>query len=1120
MITRDELDAALLDQISAKVPLALGEIFLSKGYLFPEQLKQILEIQARRLRDESGTTLMTIEESFFGKKVVELGLATDQLVNAGLAEQARRGERGETVRLGQVLVECGVLTAHQVRSVLHKQRKEVLFCPSCYVQYNIVGFDQGASFPCKTCGGELTLPDPSEQAPFDPQTLNYKSVGPGQANIRGTLPDDTSRPSYSRSGEIEGERFGRYRILRKIAQGGMGIVYQALQLDLDRVVALKVLSAGDGASKDQIRRFHREASSAAGLNHPYIVPIHDVGVVDGQHYFTMDYIKGRDLARIIRKGGLPIRDALIITMKVADGLHYAHSQGIVHRDIKPANIILDQLENPRITDFGLVKDLLSDSKVTKTGQVMGTPAYIAPEQVSGEKKIDGRVDVYSLGTVLYELLTSKPPFEAENQVDLVMQVVHDEPPSPRSLNPSIHKDVETICLKCLEKSPLKRYATAGDLQEDIQRYLNGEAIYARPIGWLERFWRKVLRNKAISATVSAAILAVLTISSFAVTAKARAEAGRRENVSQHLRKGRTLFDSSDYTAAILEFEKAMAIDPQSREANIGIQDVERRLLIDHELLIREGNSLYNKRRFEEAESKFAEALRIDDQSEEAKEGNDRVKKALVEVGKVNELQRESESLRLEGVGRAEEARVSPSQQAGAMYVDAVILLRQALAKDRSRDPMSSKSRTSLFELLLQYAEFLLDEKSFDMCYFLLSEAELLEIDPERVELLRIDVDKVSKEYQGYNALLEQGREKLADADYEGAKSAFIQAQEIENSDHVGDLLKRTRYQKGVSEGDAHGSAGFWMEALQAYEVALASASDEDRETVEAKCSRARAEVCTPLTAKADDAQRKGRTVEATELLREVLQIDPSHRLAQSMLAELEKTVEAPKGMVYVPGGEYSLASDPSGRKHLRGSFYLDRFEVTNRQYKEFVDSEGYGREKLWDSEGWVHIEEFKSRDGTPGPQNWSEGSYPGVLANHPVTGISHYEAKAYARWKGKRLPFEWEWEKTASGEAETRRKYPWGDVWDPSIVSSESDQTRAVGGDARDESPFGVRDLGGNVNEWSVGEGDTPVIKGGSFLFRLEAYARCSFRGLPPPLHRSVGTGFRCVSEIRIETNP
>ncbi|MCZ6688488.1 MAG: SUMF1/EgtB/PvdO family nonheme iron enzyme, partial [Planctomycetota bacterium] len=481
---------------------------------------------------------------------------------------------------------------------------------------------------------------------------------------------------------------------------------------------------------------------------------------------------------------------------------------------------------------------------------------------------------------------------------------------------------------------------------------------------------------------------------------------------------------------------------------------------------------------------------------------------------------EAEGLLQKGLHLAEKARHAPLESAGALYPEAIILIRQAAARDPVKDPVASKTLGALFELLLEYAAVALRKESFEMSSFLLSEAELLGNDPERVDKLREEVDEARRVHEGYKRYLTQGRKRLAEGDFQGAIPAILQAMMISETQDAKDVLEQARYQKSMAEGEKHAQAGDWEEAHRAYRVALANASDGEREVVEAKCSRAREEVCSPLFAKASDAERDGKSSEAKEILNQVLQIDPGHRLARIMLADLERSAEAPPGAVYIPGGEFSLASDLTGRKEILGSFYIDRFEVTNRQFLEFVEAKGYETEDLWDSDGWEHLAKFISRPGVPGPMSWTGGSYPKALANHPVTGVSWYEARAYARWRGERLPAELEWEKSASGNTRERRKYPWGHDWDPSNANLGANAAKAVGGQGEDESPFGVRDLGGNVNEWTVGASGTSVVKGGSFLYAIERYARCSFRAEPGPLYRSVGTGFRCVREIVDERNP
>lgn len=392
------------------------------------------------------------------------------------------------------------------------------------------------------------------------------------------------------------------------------------------------------------------------------------------------------------------------------------------------------------------------------------------------------------------------------------------------------------------------------------------------------------------------------------------------------------------------------------------------------------------------------------------------------------------------------------------------------------------------------------------------------IETDELKGLETLVDQKRKEHEGYTKLLQTAREKVGEGDFDAAIAGLLQAREIAQTEEVDEALRQARYQKGMSEGDRQANQGRWKEALASYEMARENA--EDASEVYPKIEQTTLDLCESLVAEANDLRKRGRTTEAEERLREALDLDPSHRVALTMMADLRGRQKAPKGMVYIPGGEFSLASDLSGKKQIVGSFYIDRHEVTNDHYLEFVEAGGYREEQkgLWDPEGWDRIGEFASIDGSPGPAAWSGGTFPEGMGDHPVSGISWYEARAYARWKEGRLPFEWEWEMAACGNGGERRKYPWGD--DPPLDVSPSDGTRPVGEDATDESPFGVRDLGANVNEWTVGEKEMAVVKGGTFLFPLERYARCSFRGLPGKIYRCEGTGFRCVREIAMEQQP
>ncbi len=304
--------------------------------------------------------------------------------------------------------------------------------------------------------------------------------------------------------------FGDYEIIRELARGGMGVVFQARQVTLNRPVALKMILAGQLADEDAVRRFYIEAEAAANLDHPGIVPIYEVGQHEGQHYFSMGFVEGQSLSGLLTAGPLPPRRAAELIVKVAEAIEYAHQRGVIHRDLKPANILLDQAGHPRVTDFGLAKRLQGDSGLTGSGQIMGTPSYMPPEQAGGKRGAVGpAADVYALGATLYALVTGRPPFQAATPMDTVIQVISEDPVPPRRLNASVPRDLETICLKCLDKAPERRYAGAALLGDDLRRYLAGEPILARPTSARERVLKWARRRPAIAGLIAAVALVSL-----------------------------------------------------------------------------------------------------------------------------------------------------------------------------------------------------------------------------------------------------------------------------------------------------------------------------------------------------------------------------------------------------------------------------------------------------------------------------------------------------------------------------------------------------------------------------------------------------------------------------------
>src|SRR5262245_60917616 len=374
-----------------------------------------------------------------------------------------------------------------------------------------------------------------------------------------------------------------YEVEAVLGHGGMGVVYRARQCALDRPVAVKMLLAGPFASQQELGRFRREAAALACLQHPNVVQVYDAGEVEGRPYFAMELVEGGSLARKLSGAPQPARPASALVSTLAGAVEAAHQAGIVHRDLKPANVLLTADGTPKVSDFGLARRLGGEDGLTRTGAALGTPSYMAPEQAQGRADAVGpATDVYALGTILYELLTGRPPFRAETELETVQQVISREPVPPSRLNATVPRDLETVCLKCLYKEPGRRYATAAALADDLGRFQRGEAIAARPERWLGRLARRVRRRPALSAAVMASALLLCVVVGGGLwvlsdraadrRAKAAAEAATEQAADRDLEEMVGWLRQSSWPEARAALERA-----KGRVGDRGSADLKRRM---------------------------------------------------------------------------------------------------------------------------------------------------------------------------------------------------------------------------------------------------------------------------------------------------------------------------------------------------------------------------------------------------------------------------------------------------------------------------------------------------------------------------------------------------------------
>jgi serine/threonine protein kinase len=390
-------------------------------------------------------------------------------------------------------------------------------------------------------------------------------------------------------------RLPGYDIDSELGRGGMGVVYKAQQIGLGRTVALKMILAGQHASPEQLARFHTEAEAVARLQHPNIVQIHEVGEHEGMPYFSLEFVAGGNLSNKLAGTPQPARDSAEMVQTLAHAVHAAHERGVIHRDLKPDNVLLTELGSPKIADFGLAKMMDAGPQHTQTGLPLGTPSFMAPEQARGESgEIGPATDVYALGAILYEMLTGRPPFRGTTAIETVRQVISEDPLPPSRLQSKVPRDLETICLRCLEKRTDQRYSTAAQLAEDLQRFLRGEPILARPSNVWSRAIKLTRRRPAIAALLVVSAVATIALTAMGAIYSSRllqANVKLQKEISENRRLLSLSFVAYGRVCAIAAKEANLddpLVVPTSRTAQLG-NSYERQFKLDYDLIARAGD---------------------------------------------------------------------------------------------------------------------------------------------------------------------------------------------------------------------------------------------------------------------------------------------------------------------------------------------------------------------------------------------------------------------------------------------------------------------------------------------------------------------------------------------------
>jgi serine/threonine protein kinase/formylglycine-generating enzyme required for sulfatase activity len=1026
----------------------------------------------------------------------------------------------------------------------------------------------------------------------------------------------------------------RYAVIREIARGGMGKVIEVEDNDLRRSVALKVLRKEMLDRKDLVERFLEEAQITGQLEHPNIVPVHEIGVDGrGNLYFTMKLVEGEELSSIFKRlrkkdpsaeQAYPITRLVDIFIKVCEGVAFAHSRGVIHRDLKPANIMVGRFGEVQIMDWGVAKivgrkedtadrAVVSDRRDddaarTMVGSILGTPSYMSPEQARGEVNTMGpEADIFSLGVIMYEMLALVTPWTAQTSAQVLQQVKEfdPDPPSKREPERKIPAELEKLAMKCLEKAPHKRIGTAAELIDNLRSWQEGGTLAAvnYSIGQLIGKW--ISRHKvglimillvvgalgiggffafqaARKATLDSANELVLTADTFTNRARKELQNKNFEEADKLSAEALQKYESALFTlgedAAALEGKERAAKINSDAKVQLTIAENEKNRAAQQKQAEEEfaaalgaavtalaaareienaGSEPLSKQKqlYEDVQDHYrqAQAIKVDGHDEEKAQ----IVQALGEIGGWlkaydDRKQAEEDLKKLRGLvdsaNKQYKAAVALGldkyKEVSVALVKTISTCDQAIAMSANgaiADKLRDESQSIKAESALEFATRAMDGGHYDVADLMLNTASGTGKLAPRISSARDVLDKKIEEQSRFNRLLSAARLNVANKDWalaqssigeaidEAKTSAFATDKDRSELDRMLQLakleelhLKDARAKTAEELTRVHGD----------YLVLIPELTDPDYNT---RALTYRDEVHARLGAalysegmdSPDDRVQGELLTRALEYITDKGVIAEIKSLLQEIKVRIATSQESDRH-VLLPRGSFVLGSNREGdnnSQHMvehREFVFIDKYLVTNEEFQHFVDAGGYSDPAWWPAESLPYLSLFVDTTGSAGPAGWAGGTFESSLAKYPVTGVSLYEAQAYAKWAGMRLPTADEWE-IAAGAPRADDSTPTGDY--PFGAREQGPQTgvasaREVGTTEWDGSSTGVRDLGSNVAEWTGGLSEgKPIVKGAEPGLRPELffrYARRAKHSLADAMDRSNGRGFRCAKDLAL----